>query len=147
MRNIVLTICLLTLLGCSPAQKSPEPISKRDRAIINLSKTTDQLDSIHREKDFLINVLEDLETQQDVYSPFLDDPQLTLSSAQAFDNWRANLLTRERTVATQHALNVLMAHIQASKSRPDSSEEIPSIGAATDPALNDPAWLNDSAEP
>lgn len=147
MRKMLIIAGFLLIPGCAPADKPATHTSPADRAIINLSRTTDQLDSIHREKDFLINVLEDLETQQAVYSPFLDDPQLTLSWAQAFDNWRANLFTRERTVATQHALNVLVAHVQATRSAPHDQNEIPSIGAATHPALNDPAWLNDSAEP
>lgn len=135
MGKTLIIIGFVIIVGCGPAHSPVTGASSADHAILNLSKTAEQLDSIHREKELLINVLEELETQQAVYSVLLDNPQLTADQARAFDSWRTELTSREKTLEARYALNVLIAHIEAARLAKNDPNQIPSIGSAFAPQL------------
>jgi len=138
-RKKLIIIGFVIIAGCTPAHSPVTPTSTTDRNILNLSKTSERLDSIHREKDLLINVLDELETQQTVYSGLLDGPQLTADQARAFDNWRTELTAREKRIETRYALDVLIAHIEIARLAKSDPNRIPSIGSASGPpARGDP---------
>ncbi len=130
MRKTLIIIGFVIISGCGPAHSPVTGASTADRAILNLSRTADQLDSVRREKDFLINVLEEIETQQTVYSVLLDGPQLAADQARAFDDWRTELTAREKIIEARHALNVLTAHIEIARLAKNDPNRIPSVGTA-----------------
>ncbi len=113
MRNPTVILCLLTLVGCNTSSSLP-PVSSFDAAIENLSSTAEQLESVRREKDFLVNTLEDFELQKAEYGHFLDRRQLH-SQMQDFTEWHRDILQRERNLEVQFDLNVLAAHTQLAK--------------------------------
>jgi hypothetical protein len=106
-------IFLLIIAGCNtPADK---PIANHfDTAIENLSLTTQQLESVRREKDFFVKALEDFEQQKTEYGLFLDPGRLG-SQMQDFTGWHRDITQRERELEIQHAINVFAAHNQVAK--------------------------------
>jgi hypothetical protein len=119
MRNTVITLCLLMLAGCNkPARTTtvPTSVSRFDLAIENLSITTEQIESVRKEKDLFVNVLEDFEEQKAEYDPLLNANQLR-SQMQDFADWHRDISQRERQLEMQHALNVFVAHSQVAKRR------------------------------
>ncbi len=133
MKETLIIIGFVIIAGCGQGHDPVTPASTADRAIINLSKTAEKLDSVHREKDLLINVLEELEMQQAVYSGLLDGSQLTAEKARAFDNWRTELTAREKRIEARYALDVLTAHIEIARLTKNDPNRIPSIGSAAGP--------------
>jgi hypothetical protein len=105
------------LVGCNrPAETTTVPlsVSRFDSAIENLSITTEQLESVRREKDLFVNVLENLEEQKTEYAAFLDSQRLR-SQMQDFAVWHRDISQRERQLEIRHALNVFAAHSQVEK--------------------------------
>jgi len=116
---MAITLCLLMLVGCNrPAETTTVPPSgsRFDLAIENLSFTTEQLESVRKEKDLFVNVLEDFEQQKAEDGPFLNANQLP-SQMQDFADWHRDISHRERQLEVQHALNVFAAHSQVAKRR------------------------------
>ena len=110
---------LITLAGCNrPAEIKTGTLSpsRFDLAIENLSVTTQQLESVRREKEFFVKALEDFEQQEAAYSAFLDAHQLR-SQMQDFADWHRDISLRERALEVQHNLDVLAAHNQVAKRR------------------------------
>ena len=136
MRNTVITLCLLMLAGCSkPARTTtvPAPVSRFDLAIENLSITTEQLESVRKEKDLFVNVLEDFEQQKAEYGPLLNANQLP-SQMEDFADWHRDISQRERQLEMLHALNVFAAHSQVAKRRlADANQTSVSILAPAKP--------------
>ncbi|MCJ7728791.1 MAG: hypothetical protein MUO27_02775 [Sedimentisphaerales bacterium] len=113
MRITVITLCLLMIVGCNTPTPIP-PASRFDSAIENFSITTEQLESVRREKDLFVKVLENFEEQKAEYAPFLDSQRLH-SQMQDFADWHRDISQRERQLEVQHALNVFAAHSQVAK--------------------------------
>ncbi len=114
MRRAILLLVVVLIVGCQSQPDKPSA-STADRAIDNLSRTSEQLDSIGQEKSFFTEVLDDFETQQAVYSPLLDCNRPQTDQQLAFQTWHGDIQHREDTLQRQHALNVLIAHIKASQ--------------------------------
>lgn len=111
----MIALGLLIIAGCK-TPSSPSPASRLDLAIENLSITTEQLESVQREKDFFVKVLEDFEQQKDEYGVFLNYQQIH-SQMQDFENWHQDISQREQELAIEHAINVFAAHNQVAKRR------------------------------
>jgi hypothetical protein len=107
------------LAGCNrPAETTTVPLSGShfDLAIENLSITTEQLESVRKEKDLFVNVPEDFEEQKAADGPFLNANQFR-SQMQDFADWHRDISQRERQLEVRHALNVFAAHSQVAKRR------------------------------
>jgi hypothetical protein len=113
MRITVIALCLLMIVGCRTPAHTP-PVSRFDSAIENLSFTTEQLESVRREKDLFVNALENFEEQKTEYTAFLDSQRLH-SQMQDFADWHRDISQRERHLEVRHALNVFAAHSQVAK--------------------------------
>jgi hypothetical protein len=113
MRNTVIALCLLMIVGCRTPAHTP-PVSRLDSAIENLSFTTEQLESVRKEKDFFVKMLEDFEEQKAEYGPLLNANHLR-SQMQDFADWHRDISQQERQLEIQHALNVFAAHSQVAK--------------------------------
>jgi hypothetical protein len=105
-----IVVLLLIISGCSaPADK---PVANHfDTAIQDLSITTQQLESVRREKDFFVKALEDFERQKTEYALFLTPGRIG-GQMQDFAGWHRDIVLRERGLEAQHAINVFAAHNQ-----------------------------------
>jgi hypothetical protein len=109
MRKAII-IFLLIIGGCStPADKPAQ--THFDTAIQDLSITTQQLESVRREKDFFVKTMEDFEQQKTKYALFLTPGRLG-GQMQDFAGWHRDIVQRERGLEAQHAINVFAAHNQ-----------------------------------
>jgi predicted nuclease of restriction endonuclease-like RecB superfamily len=113
MRNLSFILCVLMIAGCKTSS-SPPQVSHFDVAIENLSGTAEQLESVRREKDFLVKTLEDFEQQKAQYGYLLDTGQLN-SQMQDFAEWHRDISWRERNLEVQHVLNILSAQVQVAR--------------------------------
>jgi hypothetical protein len=120
MKNTIIILVLLIISGCkAPAEKKPE--SSYDLAIEKLSITTQELDSISKEKDFYVKVLEDFEKQKTEYGDLLNSRQMH-EEMQNLSDWHRDIARREKEISFQHALNINDAQTQAAKKYPDQNE-------------------------
>ena len=115
MSKTVIVFGLLIIAGCK-TPSSRTSATSYDLAIENLSVTTEQLESLQREKDIFVKSLEDFEQQKNEYSVFLSYRQL-YSQMQDFGNWHEDISQREQELAMEHAINVFIAHNQVIKRR------------------------------
>ncbi len=115
MRNLSIILCLLLMSGCKTSG-SRKPVSHFDAAIENLSITAGQLDSVRKEKDFFVKVLEDFEQQRGEYGKFLGPARLR-DQIQDFNEWHSDVFQRERNLEVRYNLDVLAAHKQVTKHR------------------------------
>jgi len=113
MKNTVIVLLLFIIAGCNAPADKPAP-TNFDTAIENLSITTQQLESVRREKDLFVKVMEDYERQKAEHALFLD-PNRFDSQAQDFTYWHRDITQRERDLEFRHALNVFAAHSQVIK--------------------------------
>jgi hypothetical protein len=113
MRTAIIILGLLIISGCETPAYTP-PVSHFDLAIENLSITTEQLESVRREKDFFVRVLEDFEQQKTEYGHLLDARGLH-RQIRDMGEWHRDISRRERAIEVQHALNVLAARNQLAK--------------------------------
>lgn len=110
------SIAIMILLICSGCGSSGEKrtVSSYDLAIKNLSATSQQLDSIRREKDLYVKVLEDFEKQKNEYGLLLDSHKVNEQMQQLAD-WHHDITLREREISFHHDLNVYDAQTQAER--------------------------------
>jgi len=120
MRRAILLFIVMFIVGCNSQSGKPSA-STANLAIDNLSRMSEQLDSIGREKDLFADTFDDFETQQAVYSPLFDCNHPQSDAPLAFQTWHGDIQRRETALQRQHALNVLIAHIKA--------EQIPSCSS------------------
>ncbi len=113
MKKAFIILIFLTIAGCkTPA---PEPAkSGLDSAIENLSASTEQMESLRREKDLFVKVLEDFERQQ-AENGELINPRQVRKQRQDMARWHDDISRREKDLAVLHALNVCAAHNQIAK--------------------------------
>ncbi len=114
-RETLVIVCLLFAAGCtSRSAGAPSAEAMFDAAIENLSRTTQQLESISREKDFFVKVLNDFEEQGAQYTALLGHEQIT-EQMEELEAWHADITERERLIAAEHAVNVFAAHNQVAR--------------------------------
>ena len=127
--TIIILGLLIAAAGCGrPTSSEPAPASAAsltcyDMAIENLSTTTEQLESIRREKDFFVKSFEDFERQKAQYGQLWTSRQIR-NQMQYFTDWHRDILQRERTLEFQHALNVLAAHNEVIKRKKADTNQI-----------------------
>jgi len=118
-----LVIFLLIIAGCKTPAHKPSP-TQFDTAIENLSITTQQLDSLQKEKDLFVKALEDFERQKAEYGRLLNPDILSIQN-QFFTDWHRDITLRERDLEFKHALNVFTAHSEAMKHKSPEPNHIP----------------------
>jgi Skp family chaperone for outer membrane proteins len=107
MNRIVIIICLL-IAGCK-TQSAPPPVSRFDLAIENLSRTTQQLEDLQKEKDLFAKSLKDFEQQKTERSSVLDANDIN-KQAKAFAEWHRDIAQREKDLNIEHSMNIYAAH-------------------------------------
>ena len=118
-RTVIILALLITVSGCKTPAKNgttTPSASLYDSAIENLSMSTEQLESVRKEKDFFVKSLEDFERQKDEYGYLLDTSRFR-SQMQDFTEWHRDISRREKIIEVQHALSVTAAHSQVAKRR------------------------------
>lgn len=131
-QTVIILALLITVSGCNtPAEKGTPTLSASlyDSAIENLSMTTEQLESVRKEKDFFVKSLEDFERQKDEYGYLLDAGRLR-SQMRDFTKWHRDISRRERILEVQHSLNVLAAHSRVAKRRSQAPKRTPADTAS-----------------
>ena len=105
------------LAGCNNPAQNPAynpSATQYDMAIENLSKTTNQLDAIRKEKDLFVKALESFEQQKNTYG-YLMNINGIQKQMQRFSDWHKDISSRERKLEVRHSLNVFAAHNQVIK--------------------------------
>jgi HD-GYP domain-containing protein (c-di-GMP phosphodiesterase class II) len=115
MRNTAIIICLLIIAGCK-TPSNPPSISRFDIAIENLSRTTQQLEDLRKEKDFFAKSLADFEQQKTECGDFMDANELD-KQTKAFARWHWDIAQREKDLTIEHSMNVFAAHREIAKRR------------------------------
>jgi hypothetical protein len=115
MRKTTVIICLLVIAGCK-TPSNPPPVSRFDIAIENLSRTTQQLEDLRREKDFFAKSLADFEQQKTECGDFMDANELD-KQTRAFARWHWDIAQREKDLTIEHSMNVFAAHREILKRR------------------------------
>jgi hypothetical protein len=122
-QKILIIAVVLLLSGCTSRTVSPRA-SRYDVIIENLSRTTDQLDSIRCEKGFFVKVWNDSEDQRADFAELMFN-RSGQYDAEAFAKWHEDIAAREEQISRQHALNVLFAHIKAGQMTCDNPNRLP----------------------
>ena len=112
---------LIFISGCSNTPAEKKSVSKYDLAVKKLSITSEELDSIGREKDLYVKVLDDMESQQSEFG-YLFNSQQMFYEMRILSDWHYDIAQRERAISFEHALNIYDAHIQAMKKYADSND-------------------------
>jgi hypothetical protein len=115
MSRTVIILCLLIITGCK-TPSNPLPVSRFDIAIENLSKTSQQLEDLRKEKDLFAKSLEDFERQKAEHSSILDANDID-KQTRAFAEWHRDIAQREKDVTIEHSMNVFAAHRELVKRR------------------------------
>jgi hypothetical protein len=115
MSRTVIILCLLIITGCK-TPNSPPPVSRFDIAIENLSKTSQQLEDLRKEKDLFAKSLEDFERQKAEHSSILDANDID-KQTRAFAEWHRDIAQREKDITIEHSMNVFAAHRELVKRR------------------------------
>lgn len=105
---------LFIVAGCGQKRT----VSSYDLAIEKLSITSQQLDSISKEKDLYVKVLDDFEKQKDEYGYMLNSHKINEQMQQLAD-WHRNITLREKEITFEHDLNVYDAQTQAARKQRD----------------------------
>lgn len=114
---------LFTLAGCK-TPSNPPPISRFDIAIENLSRTTQQLEDLRREKDFFAKSLADFEQQKAECGDFMDANEIAQQS-RAFARWHWDIAQREKDLNIEHSMNVYAAHREIFKRKAEEPNQTP----------------------
>jgi hypothetical protein len=115
MKNIAIILCLFILSGCKtpsnppPVSRFDVAVSRFDVAIENLSKTTQQLEDLRREKDFFAKSLADFEQQKTECGDFMDANEIDRQT-RAFARWHWDIAQREKDLTIEYSMNVYAAH-------------------------------------
>jgi len=115
MRKTVVILYLLMIAGCK-TPSNPPPVSRFDIAIENLSRTTQQLEDLRKEKDFFAKSLADFEQQKTECGDFMDANELD-KQTKAFARWHWDIAQREKDLTIEHSMNVFAAHREILKRR------------------------------
>lgn len=108
MRKTSVILYLLLIAGCK-TPGSPPPVSRFDIAIENLSRTTQQLEYLRKEKDLFAKSLGDFERQKTECGDLLDVFKMA-EQTRAFAEWHRDIAQREKDLTIEHSMNVLAAH-------------------------------------
>jgi len=109
----VIILTLLIIAGCK--EEDPAPIISRfEISIENLSRTTQQLEDLRKEKDLFVKLLDDFERQKRDGSTFLSFIEI-IQQDQTFTEWHMDITQREKDLSIEHAMNVLAAHREIQK--------------------------------
>lgn len=128
MQKILIIAVVSLLFGCTSRTVSPRA-SRCDAIIENLSRTTDQLNSIRSEKDYFVKVWNDSEDQLADFAELMSNSSGQDYDAEAFAKWHEDIAAREEQISRQHALNVLLAHIRIDQMTDDESDANHPIGS------------------
>ena len=115
MSRTVIILCLLIIAGCK-TPNSPPPVSRFDIAIENLSRTSQQLEDLRKEKDFFAKSLADFEQQKIECGDFMDANELD-KQTKSFARWHWDIAQREKDLTIEHSMNVFAAHREIAKRR------------------------------
>ena len=115
MRKTAIILYLLIIAGCKTPSSYP-PVSRFDIAIENLSRTTQQLEDLRKEKDFFAKSLGDFEQQKTECGDFMDANELD-KQTRAFARWHWDIAQREKDLTIEHSMNVFAAHREIAKRR------------------------------
>ena len=115
MRKTAIILYLLIIAGCK-TPSSPPPLSRFDIAIENLSRTSQQLEDLRREKDLFAKSLENFERQKAEHIGVLDANEID-KQARAFAEWHRDIAQREKDITIEHSMNVFAAHREILKRR------------------------------
>jgi len=121
MRKTAIIICLLIIAGCKTPSSYP-PISRFDIAIENLSRTSQQLEDLRKEKDLFAKSLGDFERQKAERSSILDANDVD-KQTKAFADWHRDIAQREKDITIEHSMNVSAAHREIAKRRAAKSNQ------------------------
>ena len=129
MRNALVIISLMILAGCRTPEETAAP-TQLDIAIENLSITTQQLESVRKEKDYFVRTLEDYERQKAEYGNYLNSDGF-YNQMRYFTAWHEDILRRERNLEIQYAFDVFAAHNQVAKRKLADPNQISFVSIAT----------------
>jgi hypothetical protein len=115
MRKTAIILYLLIIAGCNTPSNLP-PVSRFDIAIENLSRTTQQLEDMRKEKDFFAKSLADFEQQKTECGDFMDANELD-KQTMAFARWHWDIAQREKDITIEHSMNIFAAHREIAKRR------------------------------
>jgi len=115
MRKTAIILYLLIIAGCKTPSSYP-PISRFDIAIENLSRTSQQLEDLRKEKDLFVKSLGDFEQQKAERSGVLDANDID-KQTRAFADWHLDIAQREKDLTIEHSMNVSAAHREIAKRR------------------------------
>ena len=115
MRKTAIILYLLIIAGCK-TPSSPPPLSRFDIAIENLSRTSQQLEDLRKEKDLFAKSLENFERQKAEHIGVLDANEID-KQARAFAEWHRDIAQREKDITIEHSMNVFAAHREILKRR------------------------------
>ena len=121
MSRTVIILCLLIIAGCK-TPSNPPPVSRFDIAIENLSRTTQQLEDLRKEKDFFAKSLADFEQQKTECGDFMDANELD-KQTKYFARWHWDIAQREKDLTIEHSENILAAHREIEKRRAAKSTQ------------------------
>ena len=131
MRKTAIILYLLIIAGCK-TPSSPPSISRFDIAIENLSRTSQQLEDLRKEKDLFVKSLGDFEQQKAERSGVLDANDID-KQTRAFADWHLDIAQREKDLTIEHSMNVSAAHREIAKRRAAEPNEITLAGPAGKP--------------
>ncbi|MGA2071442.1 MAG: hypothetical protein ABSG97_08835 [Sedimentisphaerales bacterium] len=120
-KKVIILYLLLIIAGCKTAD-SPPPVSRFDVAIENLSRTTQQLEDLRKEKDFFAKSLADFEQQKAECGDFMDANKLDRQT-RAFARWHWDIAQREKDLTIEHSTNIFAAHREIVKRRAAKSNQ------------------------
>ena len=115
MRKTAIIICLLIIAGCK-TPSNPPPVSRFDIAIENLSRTSQQLEDLRKEKDVFAKSLENFEQQKAEHVGILDANEIG-KQTKVFAEWHRDITQREKDLTIEHSMNVSAAHREILKRR------------------------------
>jgi HD-GYP domain-containing protein (c-di-GMP phosphodiesterase class II) len=115
MRKTAIILYLLIIAGCK-TPSSPPPLSRFDIAIENLSRTSQQLEDLRKEKDLFVKSLENFERQKAEHVGVLDANDID-KQTKFFAEWHRDIAQREKDITIEHSMNVSAAHREIAKRR------------------------------
>jgi hypothetical protein len=133
MRKTAVILCLLIIGGCK-TPSNPPSVSRFDIAIENLSRTTQQLEDLRKEKDLFTKSLEEFERQKNECGDLLDAFEIA-EQTKMFAEWHKDITQREKDLNIEHAMNVAAAHREILKRK---AAEPNQITFSTIPGLTKP---------
>jgi hypothetical protein len=131
MKKTLISLIFLVIAGCkAPA---PEPAkSALNSAIENLSTSTEQMETLRREKEFFVKILEDFERQQTTDGNFIN-PRQVRKTRHNLARWHNDISRRERSLAAIHAFNVYAAQNLIAKQKSQEPNQISLAGPLPKP--------------